>query len=221
MGVESKASRRARALEILAGLRRAYPDAACALRHSNPLELLVATILSAQCTDARVNLVTPELFRRYPTAGDYAGARRTELERQIYSTGFFRNKARSIMRAASMIAGEYGGRVPQTMEDLIRLPGVARKTANVILGTAFGKAEGVVVDTHVNRLSHRMRLSLHKDPNKVEKDLMELIPRDAWTDFSHMMIHHGRQICAARKPLCPDCPVRRHCPSAEKLAPKA
>jgi endonuclease-3 len=213
--------RAARARRILAALRRAYPDARCELRHENPLQLLVSTILSAQCTDERVNQVTPALFARYRSAADYAAAAPRELERIIHSTGFFRNKARSIIGAARVLMERFDGRVPATMEELLELPGVARKTANVVLGTAFGKAEGVVVDTHVLRLAGRLGLSRRKDPVRVERDLMKLLAPASWIEFSHLLIRHGRRICGARKPRCPECPLRRRCPSAARFLKNA
>jgi len=194
-------------------LKREYPKARCSLDYSSPLELLVATILSAQCTDERVNKVTPGLFRRYPTAADYASAPPEELEREIHSTGFFRNKARSIQGACRQLRDEHGGRVPQTMDELLKLPGVARKTANVVLGNAYGQASGVVVDTHVARLSERLGLSAEKAPEKIEQDLMRLVPRRDWVLFPHLLIAHGRKICKARAPLCCDCPLQQVCPS--------
>ena len=200
------------------GLRKTYPDATCALDHRSPLELLVATILSAQCTDARVNKVTPTLFQRYPNAGAYAQAEREELEEYIRSTGFYRNKAKSIQGAATKLEEDFSGLVPQSMEELLRLPGVARKTANVVLGTAFGIAEGIVVDTHVFRLSHRLGLAKAKSPEQVERQLMGLLPREDWIDFGHMLIHHGRAICDARKPLCNECSLEPHCPRIGVLA---
>ena len=203
--------------QILRGLDRDYPNAQCALAHSNPLELLVATVLSAQCTDQRVNIVTRDLFRKYRAAQDYANARREELESDIRSTGFYRNKAKSIQQACRLIVEKFGGRVPDTMEELLELPGVARKTANVVLGVAFGKAEGIVVDTHVHRVSHRLELTREEDPAKIERDLMELMPRDKWIAFSHQMIHHGRKICNARKPLCPRCSLEKVCRSKDKI----
>ncbi|MBX7166894.1 MAG: endonuclease III [Pirellulales bacterium] len=203
---------RQHAATVLAGLERAYPDAHCALRFSNSLELLIATILSAQCTDQRVNLVTVELFRKYRSAADYARAPLSELERAIQSTGFFRNKAKNIQACCQRLVSEHGGRVPRQMEDLVQLPGVGRKTANVVLGTAFGIASGVVVDTHVGRLSLRLGLTKAKQPQRVEQDLMAVLPRDAWVDFSHRMIHHGRAICTARKPKCDVCPLAEACP---------
>jgi endonuclease III len=206
-----------RVAQILRGLDQVYPDAQCALEHTNSLELLVATILSAQCTDERVNIVTRDLFKKYRTPQDYANAPRSVLEEEIRSTGFFRNKTRSIQRAAAMILDEFGGRVPETMEELIRLPGVARKTANVVLGVIFGKAEGVVVDTHVFRVARRLDLSHAPTPEKMERDLMKLIPRNKWILFSHQMIHHGRKLCKARKPICYLCPVERVCQSEDKV----
>lgn len=214
---ESKAARQARAETILQLLKKHYPRADCSLDYRNPLELLVATILAAQCTDERVNKVTPELFRRYPDAQAFAKADPEVLQEQIRSTGFFRNKARSIRGAAEKIVEDHNGDVPDTMEELLALPGVARKTANVLLGTAFGKNEGVVVDTHVKRLAGRLKFTTHTDPVKIEKDLMALWPRDDWTFGSHALVHHGRALCAARKPDCPNCPLAKHCPSAGKV----
>jgi endonuclease-3 len=202
----------ARLRQLISLLDKEYPEVQCALRHQNPLELLVATILSAQCTDERVNLVTPELFHSFRTPADYARASRFTLEKMIHSTGFFRNKAKNIQLACQRIETEFQGRVPQTMEELLTLPGVARKTANVVLGTAFGIATGVVVDTHVFRLSHRMGLSNAKTPEKVEQDLIKLLPQEEWIHFSHRMIHHGRRICKARKPACLDCALLSLCP---------
>ena len=193
-------------------LRAHYPAATCALNFQTPLELLIATILSAQCTDVRVNLVTKDLFRKYRTAADYAAARLPTLEREIQSTGFFRNKARNIKACCKALADEYNGQVPQDLDALVALPGVGRKTANVVLGTAFGLATGVVVDTHVTRISRRLGLTEHTDPVKIEQDLMELLPRKEWIDFSHRMIHHGRQICIARRPKCDVCPLNDICP---------
>lgn len=205
-----------RIAELLRRLAAAYPNAECALYHRNPWELLVATILSAQCTDARVNMVTPELFRKFPTPQAFAEASLPAIEEEIRSTGFYHNKAKSISGAAKAIVSQYGGRVPETMAELLPLPGVARKTANVVLGVAFGKAEGVVVDTHVLRLSHRLGLTRAEDPKKVEEDLMRIIPKDRWIAFSHEMIHHGRQICIARKPRCIDCPLENLCHAPDK-----
>jgi endonuclease III len=208
------AEEKRRMRQIIRLLRRAHPDARCALVHSNPLELLVATILSAQCTDERVNIVTAELFRKYRAAEDYAGADRAELERDIHSTGFFRNKAKSIQGAAQMIVEEYGGRVPQTMDELLALPGVARKTANVVLGNAFGVASGVVVDTHVSRLSQRLGLTAQTAPEKIERDLIALTPQKDWIDLPHLLIAHGRAVCKARSPQCQACVLEQLCPSS-------
>jgi endonuclease-3 len=199
---------------IIEKLKATYPGATCALTHENPLQLLVATILSAQCTDARVNLVTRDLFRKYRTAEDFARANQSELEQEIKPTGFFRNKTKSILGMAQAVVTRHGGKVPATMEELVRLPGVGRKTANVVLGTAFGLNEGVVVDTHVARLTNRLRLTRQSDPVKIEQDMMKLVPRDEWTNFSHLLIHHGRQICEARKPKCEICPLNELCPSS-------
>jgi len=200
---------------VIQKLKRRYPDAKCALHHQNPLELLVATILSAQCTDARVNIVTPDLFAKYRTAADYAGADPAVFEQEIRTTGFFRNKTKAILGMAQALVRDHGGEVPRSMEALIALPGVGRKTANVVLGNAFGVNQGVVVDTHVHRLSRRLRLTAKNDPVKIEHDLMKLVPRREWTLFSHLLIHHGRQVCQARAPRCEICPVNTLCPSAE------
>jgi endonuclease III len=215
---ESHEQRAARARTILARLREVYPDARCSLDFSTPLELLVATILSAQCTDERVNLVTKELFRKYRTAEDYAGADPEELERDIKQTGFYRNKAKHIREAAALLVRAHHGEVPRTMADLVALPGVARKTANVVMGNAYGTVEGVVVDTHVGRLARRMGLTATEDPVKVEQDLMGLLPSGDWLDLSHIFIYHGRAVCQARKPLCEHCRVASLCPTgAEAL----
>ena len=208
------ADEKKRAGKIIGLLKRAYPDAHCSLNYSTPLELLLATILSAQCTDERVNLVTADLFRKYKGAADYANAPPAELEQDIHSTGFFRNKAKAIQGACRMIIEEYGGRVPDSIEELIALPGVARKTANVVLGNAYGIASGVVVDTHVSRVSQRLRLTGHEQPEKIERDLIELVPRRDWIVFPHLLIAHGRAICRARTPLCVECPVEPLCPSS-------
>ena len=197
---------------ILRRLRVAYPDVRCALNHENPLQLLVATILSAQCTDARVNLVTPALFGKYHTAPDFAAAPPAELEAMIRSTGFFRNKARSIRNCAKGLVQKHGGKVPDTLDALIQLDGIGRKTANVVLGVAYGKAEGLVVDTHVLRLSRRMGLTRQTTPEKVEQALMKLVPRKDWINFSHLLIWHGRKRCNARRPDCIQCEVARVCP---------
>jgi endonuclease-3 len=204
--------RKRRASLVLRRLRATYPEAKCALDHKSPLELLVATILSAQCTDARVNMVTPALFAKYRTAADYARSPAGVLEREIRSTGFFNSKAKSIRAAAASIAAEHRGKVPDTMEALVRLPGVGRKTANVVLGNAFGKDEGFVVDTHVARLARRLGFTREKDPIKIEKDLNALVPRGRRTLGAHLLIFHGRRICTARKPRCGECPVEGLCP---------
>jgi endonuclease III len=202
---------------IFAGLDRLFPQAECALHHENAFQLLVATILSAQCTDERVNKVTPELFRKYPNPQDFAALRPEVLEPDIRSTGFFRNKARSIVGASKKIVQDFGGKVPDTIEPLLTLPGVARKTANVVLGTAYGLATGVVVDTHVFRIAHRLKLSKGKTPEQVERDLMEIVPSARWISFAHQLIWFGRKICQARKPLCTECPVEPVCDSADKV----
>ncbi len=212
-GLDTDAKRIA---ELLRRLAAAYPNAECALQHRNAWELLVATILSAQCTDARVNMVTPSLFRKFPSPAAFAAASLPAIEEEIRSTGFYHNKAKSISGAAKKVVSDFGGKVPETMEELLTLPGVARKTANVVLGVAFHKAEGVVVDTHVLRLSHRLGLTRAEDPKRVEEDLMRVIPRDRWIAFSHEMIHHGRQICVARKPRCVDCPLETLCHAPDK-----
>jgi endonuclease III len=205
---------------IIAGLNAAYPDAQCALKHTNPLELLIATILSAQCTDERVNIVTRNLFRKYRRPEDYANAAQMQMEEDIRSTGFYRNKARSIQGACRMIHEKFGGRVPETMDDLITLPGVARKTANVVLGVAFDRAEGIVVDTHVQRISRRLDLTQETTAEKIERDLMRVVPREKWISFSHQMILHGRNVCKARKPLCHLCPLEPLCQSPDKAPTK-
>jgi endonuclease-3 len=210
----SPEARRARARRVASRLARLYPDTECALRHSNALELLVATILSAQCTDVRVNQVTEALFRRYRSAREYAEADPAELESLIRSTGFFRNKAKSIRGAARLIVDRFGGELPSTMEELLELPGVARKTANVVLGTWFGKAMGVVVDTHVRRITGLLGLTKERDPKKIERDLMDLLPRDQWIGFSHALIWHGRKVCIARRPRCGDCALSKECPAS-------
>lgn len=213
-GPESLDERRARARKIATRLARAYPDATCALRHASALELAVATILSAQCTDARVNLVTPALFAKYRRAEDYAAADPAVLQREVQPTGFFRNKTKSIIGMAQVLVERHGGRVPDTMAELVRLPGIGRKTANVILGTWFGKNEGVVVDTHVHRITRLLRLTRQDTPEKIERDLMALVPRAGWAAFSHRMIHHGRRVCVARQPRCDVCVLSDLCPSA-------
>ncbi|MDR7486091.1 MAG: endonuclease III [Armatimonadota bacterium] len=210
---ETPAGARARAAKIATLLAHRYPVTRLPLRHESPLQLLVATILSAQCTDAQVNKVTPALFARYRTAADFAAADLRELEGYIRSTGFYRQKARAIVRMARMLEERFGGVVPQTMEDLLQLPGVGRKTANVILGGAFGRP-GMVVDTHVRRISRRLGLTVHGEPVRIEQDLMRLLPPEQWSDFSLRLIYFGRQICTARRPQCPTCPLWRLCPSA-------
>ncbi len=200
------------AAQIVRRLRKAYGNAQCALVFQSPLELLIATILSAQCTDKRVNLVTEQLFRKYRSAADYAAARPAQLERDIQSTGFFRNKAKNIQACCRQLIDRFRGEVPADMESLVALPGVGRKTANVVLAVAFQIASGVVVDTHVGRISLRLGLTKHQDPQKIERDLMEQLPRRDWIDFSHLLIHHGRQICLARRPKCDECPLDDICP---------
>lgn len=201
-----------RVATILSVLAQEYPDAQCALRHENAYQLLVATILSAQCTDVRVNLVTPSLFRRYPTPADLAEAETLELQELIRTTGFFRNKAKSLIGAARKMVADFAGQVPRSMKELLTLPGVARKTANVVLGTAFGISSGVVVDTHVRRLSQRLGLSRQKNPVKIERDLMGQIPAQEWIQFAHQLIYHGRRVCRARKPACQKCSLADLCP---------
>jgi endonuclease-3 len=212
---ESKRARRERAGEILARLRRAYPETRIALDFQSPLQLLMATVLAAQCTDERVNQVTPPLFRRYPAARDFAAADLPELEEMVRSTGFYRNKARALKSLGMTLVAEHGGEVPDTMEALVALPGVGRKTANVVLGNAFGRAEGIAVDTHVQRLSRRLFLTEEEDPEKIERDLTAILPREEWTRFALVLQDHGRKICKARRPECAVCPVADLCPSAE------
>ena len=203
------------AAELLRRLPDIYPDAHCELDHHNPIELLVATMLSAQCTDKRVNIVTAVLFKRCKSAKDYAAMEQKELEEIVHSTGFFRNKAKNIRAMAEVLLSKHGGKVPRTLDELAALPGVGRKTANVVLGNAFGINEGVVVDTHVSRLSQRLGLTKHSDPVRIERDLIALFPRDRWTDLSHWLIFHGRRRCAARKPDCASCELQDICPSAK------
>jgi endonuclease-3 len=212
--METLEDKKKRTRKIIAALKKAFPDAKCSLDYENPLQLLIATILSAQCTDERVNAVTPALFARFRTAQDYADAPAEEIEGFIRSTGFFRNKAKNIQACCEGLAREHGGEVPKDMEALTRLAGVGRKTANVVLGNAFGIACGVVVDTHVRRITNRLGLTRHQDPEKIEQDLMELVPKRDWVDFSHLLIHHGRRTCDARRPDCPACPVKGDCPSS-------
>ncbi len=210
--VRPSLDRKAQAARVAERLKADYPGATSALENETPFELLVATILSAQCTDERVNMVTPELFRRWPTAREMAGAPIKSLEKVVKSTGFFRNKAKNIKAASRDMVEKHGGDVPRDMEQMVALAGVGRKTANVVLGTAFGMATGVVVDTHVTRLSRRLGLTDHTDPTKIEQDLMAIVPQSEWIDFAHRMIHHGRQICTARKPKCPLCSMNTFCP---------
>jgi len=205
-----------RVREILKRLDERYPGVTCALNHESAWELLVSTILSAQCTDARVNMVTPVIFAKYPTPADFARLKPEQLEPDIRSTGFFRNKSRSIVGAAKVVMERHGGQVPDTMEELLEIPGVARKTANVVLGTWFKKAVGVVVDTHVHRISRRLELTRNDDPPKIEQDLMKVIPQEKWIDFAHQVIHHGRALCVARMPRCADCPLENICHAADK-----
>jgi endonuclease-3 len=213
---KTKAARAARVEVILKTLDEMYPNATCALIHRNPWELLVATILSAQCTDRRVNAVTPELFAKYPTPRDFAAARQEVLANDIRSTGFFNNKAKSVIGAAKKIVNEFGGKVPRTMEELLTVPGAARKTANVVLGTAYNIASGIVVDTHVHRVSRRLDLTKQTDPVKIEQDLIKIIPRDRWILFSHQIILHGRALCVARKPKCAECKLNPVCYAPDK-----
>jgi endonuclease-3 len=198
--------------KVVRALRKDYPDAECALEFTTPLQLLVATILSAQCTDERVNMVTRDLFKKHPTAADLAALSLPKLEKAIQSTGFFRNKAKSIKACCQHLVDEYDGEVPEDLDQLVELAGVGRKTANVVMGTAFGVATGVVVDTHVSRISQRLGLTSESKPEKIEQDLMKLLPKKEWIDYSHRMIHHGRQICKARKPACEDCSMNGFCP---------
>lgn len=205
--------------ELIATLRLTYPSSRTALFFRNPFQILIATILSAQCTDKKVNEITPALFVKYPAAKDFAEADQEELEEEIRSTGFFRNKAKNIKAASRKIVDDFGGKVPDNMRDLINLPGVARKTANIVLSSGFMKAEGIAVDTHVKRLSGRLDLSAQKDPDKIEQDLLKIIPKDAWLDFNYLLVNHGRTFCPARKPLCPQCPLNHLCPTAPQLYP--
>ncbi len=211
---DMNADRKKRTIEVIKRLQSAYPDAHCALNHTNPFELLIATILSAQCTDARVNIVTADLFRKYRGPSDYIRVSQEELERDIHSTGFFRNKSKNIQAACLQIIDVYKGEIPTTMDELLTLGGVARKTANVVLGNAFGIASGVVVDTHVSRISQLLGLTDSKTPEKIERDLAELVPKKDWVMFPHWMIFHGRQICIARRPRCSECVLSDICPSS-------
>jgi len=205
--------------EIIKILENSYPSSRTALQFRNPLQILVATILSAQCTDKKVNQITPFLFKKYPTAAGYAQAKQEELEEEIRPTGFFRNKAKSIINASKKICDDFGGEVPDSMEKLITLPGVARKTANIVLSSSFRKAEGIAVDVHVKRLSGRLGLSQEKNPDKIEKDLMAIVPKKDWLDFNYMLVNHGRKKCMARKPLCPSCEINHLCPSYKEFYP--
>jgi endonuclease III len=214
----TKADKAARFEKILGVLDTLYPNVTCALHHTNPWELLVATILSAQCTDERVNMVTPGLFAKYPTIEDFAAANVEEMGRDVYSTGFYNNKAKNIIAAAQRILSAYGGEVPQNIDDLLTVPGAARKTANVVLGTSFGIASGVVVDTHVSRISQRLDLTKKTDPINIEKDLVKLLPKERWISFSHQLIHHGRGHCKARNPNCLECPMNSLCYAKDKNA---
>ena len=213
---KTAAERRARLEQILNRLDALYPNVTCALHHTNAWELLVATILSAQCTDERVNKVTPGLFAKYPSIEDFAAVSQDELARDVHSTGFFNNKAKSIIGAAKRVLGDFGGKVPQTMEEMLTIPGAARKTSNVVLGTVYGIASGVVVDTHVYRIARRLDLTREDTPEKIEKDLSTLIPKDRWILFSHQIIHHGRSLCPARNPKCADCPMDSLCYAPDK-----
>jgi endonuclease-3 len=213
---KTAAERKQRVALILEGLDKLHPNVTCALNHSSPWELLVATILSAQCTDKRVNEVTPGLFAKYPTIADFANAHQDELANDIRSTGFFNNKAKSVIGAAKRIQNEFKGEIPRTIEDLLTVPGAARKTANVVLGTAYGIASGVVVDTHVHRVSRRLDLTRQDDPVKIEKDLMKIIPQERWILFSHQVIHHGRSLCVAGKPRCAECLLDPICYAKDK-----
>jgi endonuclease-3 len=215
---KTAAERAARVKKILATLDKMYPNVTCALHHSNAWELLVATILSAQCTDKRVNMVTPGLFKKYPTIQDFANVSQDELAQDIKSTGFFNNKARSVIGAAKKILSDFGGEIPQDIDKLLTVPGAARKTANVVLGCAFGIASGIVVDTHVQRISYRLDLTKETEPVKIEKDLMKLIPKEKWILFSHQIIHHGRALCVARNPKCAECMLNPLCYAKDKTA---
>jgi endonuclease III len=214
----TKAEKQARLDQILAILDQMYPNVTCALHHTNPFELLVATILSAQCTDERVNMVTPALFAKYPTMEDFAAATPEALGKDIYSTGFYNNKAKNIIAAAKRLLEVYGGEIPRNIEDLLTIPGAARKTANVVLGTAFQIASGVVVDTHVSRISQRLDLTRKSDPVQIERDLVKILPQSRWIEFSHQLIHHGRGHCTARNPKCFDCPMNAICYANDKNA---
>lgn len=213
---KTKAERQERAQKILEILDRMFPNVSCALHHGDPWQLLVATILSAQCTDKRVNEVTPGLFKKYPTVRDFAAVSQAELANDIRPTGFFNNKSKSLIGAAKKILNDYKGQVPKTMEEMLSIPGAARKTANVVLGTAYGIPSGIVVDTHVQRIARRLDLTKETDPGKIEKNLMEAIPKEKWILFSHQVIHHGRNLCVARKPRCAECPLDPICYAEDK-----
>jgi endonuclease-3 len=208
-----------RIVKIIKILEKKYPTSRTALAFESPLQILIATILAAQCTDVRVNQITPGLFKKYPTAEAFAGADRAELEMEIRPAGFFRNKAKSIIGAAQKIVTDFGGRVPDTMAELITLPGVARKTANIVLSSGYGKAEGIAVDTHVRRLSGRLGLSKQRDPEKIELDLLAIVPKKHWLDFNYMLVNYGRDVCQARKPKCPECVIKHLCPSVKQFYP--
>ncbi len=210
---------KARIGEVVSILRKTYPKSRTALRYETPLQILVATILSAQCTDEKVNQITPALFRKYPTAKDFAQANSKVLEEEIRPTGFFRNKTKSIINASKRIVADFDGEVPDTMESLITLPGVARKTANIVLSSAYKKTEGIAVDTHVKRLSQRLGLSKERSPDKIEQDLLALVPKKDWLDFNYMLVNHGRKTCQARRPNCPECVLNSLCPSAKEYFP--
>ena len=205
--------------DIIKIFRKEYPKVRTALRHKSAFELLISTILSAQCTDERVNKITPSLFKKYKGPRDFSRVKQAVLEKEIRSTGFYRNKAKNIIAASKKIVEDFGGRVPDAMEKLTSLPGVARKTANIVLSSSFHKAEGIAVDTHVKRLSERIGLSKEKDPNKIEKDLIDIVPRKDWIDFNYFLVDHGRAVCMARRPLCPECVIKHLCPSAKKFYP--
>ena len=217
MPTESNSDLTKRTRKIISAFKKLYPDADCSLRHVDPLELLVATILSAQCTDSQVNVVTQQLFKKYKTVADYAAASQATLEKEIRSTGFFRNKAKNIRASAAMILSDFGGKIPPAMDKLLSLPGVARKTANLVLSKGFGIDVGIVVDTHVKRLSGRLSLTRHTDPVKIERDLVKIVPQKDWGLFSHLLIFHGRAACTARNPDCPNCAINKLCPSAGKV----
>jgi endonuclease-3 len=212
--IDMKLDNKTRVLEIIELLEKEHPDAKIALNYTNPLELLVATILSAQCTDRRVNIVTNALFKKYRKAEDYANADLEELEEDIRPTGFYRNKARNIKKCCQILVEKFNSQVPKTMEEMLELPGVARKTANIVLSNAYGVIEGIAIDTHVRRLARRLRLTEHEDPNKIESDLMKIVPKDKWMKFTDLLIFHGRRICVARKPKCGICVLNKLCPSA-------